>query len=743
MALEERIASHRTSGSLSSKTMKRPTDKASKEKTDDVVKSGATTKTSKQRGESSRKAAASIQPKPEPKIEPTTYAQYVKQARKEQSQSAATTQNLFAGMIIYLLIADDDMEDVRCKVDCLIVHGAKVLLYYRPEACTHIITAEPSLDPSLLVRMRIDSVDEIPKHIKIFNWNFVVSVLNNLIAAESQIYAKKAAQGRNYNVADEILPENRPPGYFIPPQELWPEYFACPEREGSPKLGIDVHQRNSQTADMIDSKEATASPPHAAAASPSLSPDAPNPGSASDANGVPTPGSSSDTPEKPASTNIDPSDPLAEFYEQAKKDRVKENAPAAPNAQLLNDIANWWDLKQDVGKEGKEEKEGAWWDRAEETEDEDGVEDSPVKKGKKKRGKRGFTCDIKPAPGARGPCPNQDVVDTLTELMGLHKVKPGDDHHWRAFSYQKSLKAIRDYPHRIRSVKEAKKIPGVGEKTADKIMEIIHTGNLRRLHHEHTEDVDVLRLFQGIYGVGQATAVNWYAWGCRTLEDIKEGKHGVKLTTCQKIGLKYYDDLQLRMPREEVQALFDVIVPYARRIDPKLELRAMGSFRRGKKDCGDIDIMITRPTDDGETHAGALRELLLKLHRADILTEDLAVPDDLDDPECVYHGLCHLPKTPGAKQRRIDFLAVPWKSRGAALIYYTGDDIFNRAMRYKAGSMGYSLNQKGLYAGVVRDVHDRRIKTNRGNIIASETEEEIFKILGVPWQEPCERVRNH
>ena len=81
-------------------------------------------------------------------------------------------------------------------------------------------------------------------------------------------------------------------------------------------------------------------------------------------------------------------------------------------------------------------------------------------------------------------------------------------------------------------------------------------------------------------------------------------------------------------------------------------------------------------------------------------------------------------------------------------------------MRYKAGVMGYSLNQKGLYAGVVRDPRNRQVKTNdgalldywrlkvffdhshfAGTIIASETEEEIFKILGVPWQEPHERVR--
>jgi len=159
--------------------------------------------------------------------------------------------------------------------------------------------------------------------------------------------------------------------------------------------------------------------------------------------------------------------------------------------------------------------------------------------------------------------------------------------------------------------------------------------------------------------------------------------------------------------------------------------------------------MITRPIDDGKTHAGVIPHLLRALHEADIITEDLALPDDSHSLEATYRGLCKLPDTVDIDgrivrrvRRRIDILSVPWQSRGAALLYYTGDDIFNRAMRFKANKMGYSLNQRGLFQGVVRDPNDRRIKTNAGSIIASETEEEIFKILGVPWQEPHERVRS-
>lgn len=74
------------------------------------------------------------------------------------------------------------------------------------------------------------------------------------------------------------------------------------------------------------------------------------------------------------------------------------------------------------------------------------------------------------------------------------------------------------------------------------------------------------------------TAHQWLAAGCRTLDDIREGKNGIKLTPAQQTGLKYYDgilhhlsqfqppklisvDINSRMPREEARAIFDLINP--------------------------------------------------------------------------------------------------------------------------------------------------------------------------------------
>ncbi|TDL27085.1 Nucleotidyltransferase [Rickenella mellea] len=354
-----------------------------------------------------------------------------------------------------------------------------------------------------------------------------------------------------------------------------------------------------------------------------------------------------------------------------------------------------------------------------------------------KQSRRGFTCDQRNTDN--GHCLNQGIIDKLQELMELHKEKLSDHDRWRVFSYSKTIRALRNHPVQIKSYEQARAIKGVGDKTARKIEEIIQTGELRRIDWEKTPDVESIKNFKGIYDVGPHTAYQWYNAGCRTLDDVKARKGGITLTPTQKIGVEYYDDINSRMPRSEAEQIFNKIKPIALEIDPMLFIEIMGSFRRGKADCGDIDILITRPTHDGKTHAGVIRSLLTELHVRQIITEDLATPDNFDGLEATYRGLCRLDFR--SRRRRIDILAVPYESRGAALLYYTGDDIFNRAIRYKAGSMGYSLNQRGLFTAVARDPNDRRKKLTKGYVIASETEEEIFKILNVPWQEPHERVR--
>jgi len=68
--------------------------------------------------------------------------------------------------------------------------------------------------------------------------------------------------------------------------------------------------------------------------------------------------------------------------------------------------------------------------------------------------------------------------------------------------------------------------------------------------------------------------------------------------------------------------------------------------------------------------AGILTRLPPILRHNENLTVDLAVPDNPINNDRVYRGHCRLPQA-NSRRRRIDFLTVPWESRGAALLYYT------------------------------------------------------------------------
>jgi DNA polymerase IV len=88
--------------------------------------------------------------------------------------------------------------------------------------------------------------------------------------------------------------------------------------------------------------------------------------------------------------------------------------------------------------------------------------------------------------------------------------------------------------------------------------------------------------------------------------------------------------------------------------------------------------------------------------------------------------------------RRIDFLVVAEVEYGAALIYFTGDDIFNRSMRLLAGTKGMRLNQRGLYKDVMRG--PGQVKLADGDLVEGADERKIFEILKVPWRPPEQRI---
>ncbi|XP_029290923.1 DNA polymerase lambda [Cottoperca gobio] len=318
---------------------------------------------------------------------------------------------------------------------------------------------------------------------------------------------------------------------------------------------------------------------------------------------------------------------------------------------------------------------------------------------------------------------NKHITDKL-EVLAKAYTHQGDK--WRALGYSKAVNALKSYHKPITSYQEACQIPGIGKRMADKIDEIMESGHLRKLDHLG-EAVPVLELFTNIWGAGTKTAQLWYQQGFRTLEDIRTKAH---LSNTQKIGLKHYDDLLDRMPREEAADIEKVVRDAAQAIDPGLVSMACGSYRRGKATCGDVDILISHP--DGKSHKGVFSKVLQSLWDSGFLTDD-PVSHEEKGQQKKYMGVCRLP---GHRHRRLDIIVVPHNEFACALMYFTGSAHFNRSLRAMAKTKRMSLSEHSLNKDVVRQ---GSLKVYGGTPFATLTEMDVFSVLGIPYRQPHER----
>lgn len=335
--------------------------------------------------------------------------------------------------------------------------------------------------------------------------------------------------------------------------------------------------------------------------------------------------------------------------------------------------------------------------------------------------------------------PNTRTISILQEMADYY-TRMNDT--WRPIAYRKAINTLKRQTTKITTSAEAVKLPNVGQRLADKIEEIVLTDRLQRLETTKTDPADeTLRLFLGVYGVGIKQASQWLAMGYKTLEDLK--RHA-KLSENQKLGIEHYEDFATRIPRQEVEALAEIVQGEARKIDKNVECIVGGSYRRGAETCGDIDFLVTkRGTRQTSDLARFLVELVRRLRTMGVLVAALSVGRTEDSSK--WHGACVLPASHGGKEpgvwRRIDFHLAPESELGAALIYFTGNDIFNRSMRLLARKKGMRLNQRGLFRNAMRGGGPGgQGKTTEGQLVEGKNERRIFEILEVPWREPTERV---
>ena len=316
---------------------------------------------------------------------------------------------------------------------------------------------------------------------------------------------------------------------------------------------------------------------------------------------------------------------------------------------------------------------------------------------------------------------NKKITDELENVLEFHT---NEGNTFNAIAYRRAITQIKKYKKKIEYVNDIPKIKGIGEKIKEKIKEILITGKCKKSEYVINDSKNkCIKKLSQVYGIGIKQANQFYQKGIKTIEDLK--KISNELSQNIQKGLKYYDDILIKIPREEITEIYNIIKEELYKILPEniIKIEVCGSYRRGKKLCGDIDILITR-IDNGLID-GILETLINKLIKLKLIVETLSFSNSKNDNECnVFMGIC---KWKSGINRRIDIKVYKKDLYPFAILYFTGSAYFNRSMRLFARYLGFHLSDKELSY------------RKNGVKILCKNEREIFEKLGIEYKEPCDR----
>lgn len=326
------------------------------------------------------------------------------------------------------------------------------------------------------------------------------------------------------------------------------------------------------------------------------------------------------------------------------------------------------------------------------------------------------TASLSPSRSLPTPPYNEAFIKVLTRL---NEMLSAQGEPFRARAYKRAQETILSITHDITSVDELKKLPGIGETILEKLNEYVATGTLALFEREKENPIYILTQ---VYGIGPKKADELVKkYGIRTIAALRE--HQTLLNEKQKLGLKYYEDILKRIPRSEIdryqeqlKAVFDRV---AHAGSSRFEI--VGSHRRGARDSGDIDVIVTDDSGD----VSVFKRFLDELRTAGIIIETLS------EGASKSLAISRIDEEPA---RRIDFLFAPPEEYAFAVLYFTGSASFNVVMRKHALARGFTLSEHGIYRIDASGKKEARVD------VLMPDERAIFDFLGLVYKKPAERV---
>jgi len=314
----------------------------------------------------------------------------------------------------------------------------------------------------------------------------------------------------------------------------------------------------------------------------------------------------------------------------------------------------------------------------------------------------------------------------ISELTILEKNERHNKNVHKARAYTKVLQQIKAFEGPITSAAQVMELPGVGKSIASKVAEIIETGALKEAEDiQQGSTFNIREELLNVFGIGPVKANELVTLGIRSLDELR-ARQAELLNDKQTIGLHHYDALLERIPRAEMRRHEAKIKKMVHEVDPRFVFEIVGSYRRGAADSGDIDVLLKLPDEAGRSKGEAV-EVFVRLCR--YLEAMTYVVDVLAQGDKKFMGVCRV--SPKAKARRLDILLTTEEEYPHALLYFTGSDKFNIALRSRALDRGLTMNEHGI----------KYMNPSINDAILPKMKEEadILNYLGLRYVPPVER----
>ncbi len=313
---------------------------------------------------------------------------------------------------------------------------------------------------------------------------------------------------------------------------------------------------------------------------------------------------------------------------------------------------------------------------------------------------------------------NRDVVNMFSQVADMLAIR-GDQIH-RILAYRRAAENIQVLGRDINQVFEEgtlTDIPGIGKTLAEKISEMLTTGQLafyEKLSQEIPPTlVDMLR----VEGLGPKRVKQIYdTLGVKTIEELTTVARAGKLRDLPGLGAKSEAKLiaaiEALARHGDERTLLGDAWPIAQQILAELEIvegvtktAVAGSLRRMRETIGDVDLMVA--ADDAEP----VMERFCTMDNV----EAVVGRGPTKSRVTLLNGL------------GVDLRVLPAERWGTLLSYFTGSKNHNVRLRELALKKGLSLNE-----------HAFTPEDGSPEILCA-TEEEVYRTLDLPYIPPVLR----